>query len=127
MSKSQVTTLSAPTAIGPYSQAIQTDKLLFISGQIPLDPTTGNLIKGSITNQTTQIFKNIGEILKAAHLSYENIVKITVFLTDLTNFTEVNETFPHFLKEPFPARSTIQVAALPKNAQIEIEAIAAIS
>ena len=124
--KKQISTASAPTAIGPYSQAIQTHKLLFVSGQIPLDPQTGTLVQEDIKGQTRQIFKNIGEILKEANTSYENIVKITVFLTDLTHFPMVNEIFQEYLKEPYPARSTIQVADLPKNAQIEIEVIAQI-
>jgi len=116
----------APAAIGPYSQAIQVDNLLFISGQIPLDPQTNQLVAGDIKIQTHQIFKNIGQILKSANLDYQNIVKFTVFLTDLSHFTKVNEVFQEFLTEPFPARSTVQVTALPKNAQIEIEATASI-
>lgn len=122
--KKQIHTLNAPTAIGPYSQAIQTNNLLFVSGQIPLDPKTGSLIHGDIREQTRQIFKNIGEILKEANTTFENIVKLTVFLTDLTHFPVVNEVFSEFLSEPYPARSTIEVSRIPKDAQIEIEVIA---
>lgn len=122
--KKQIATTTAPAAIGPYSQAIHKGNLLFVSGQIPLNPSTNQLVEGGIKDQTRQVFKNIGEILKEANTTYENIVKITVFLTDLTHFPQVNEVFQEFLQEPYPARSTIQVAGLPKSAKIEIEAIA---
>jgi 2-iminobutanoate/2-iminopropanoate deaminase len=123
--KKPIQTPSAPQAIGPYSQAIQVGDTLYISGQIPLDPQTGNLIQGNIKTQTNQIFKNIEQIIKAANkeASLQNIIKLTVFLTNLNDFKDVNEIFQELLSEPYPARSTVQVAALPKSAQIEIETI----
>jgi len=124
--KKTIQTNHAPQAIGPYAQAVQTGKLLFISGQIPIDPKTNLLIEGDIQTQTRQIFKNINAILKAANTSLENIIKITIFMTDLTYFTQVNEICAEILPQPFPTRSTVQVTALPKNAQIEIETIAEI-
>lgn len=116
----------APAAIGPYSQAIATEKLLFISGQIPLDPGTGKLVDGSIGEQTRRVMKNLQAICKEAECELNDIVKTTIFLTDLSNFQEVNTVYGEFFQGTPPARATIGVAALPLNAAVEIEAIAAI-
>ncbi|MDQ3099132.1 MAG: Rid family detoxifying hydrolase [bacterium] len=126
--KKSIQTTKAPTAVGPYSQAVQVGNTVYISGQIPLDPQTNTGVEGNIAVQTKQIFKNIEEIIKAADpkASFQNIVKTTVFLTNLEDFTKVNEVYNEIFNQPYPARSTVQVAALPKNAQIEIEAIAII-
>ncbi len=123
--KQAIQTSSAPAAIGPYSQAIKVGTTLYISGQIPLDRQTNTPIEGDIAAQTRQIFKNIENIIKTAnpHASLQNVVKTTVFLTDLNDFAAVNEVFKEVFQEPFPARSTIQAAALPKGMTIEIEAV----
>jgi 2-iminobutanoate/2-iminopropanoate deaminase len=122
--KTVISTTEAPAAVGPYSQAIAAGPLVFCSGQIPLEPQTGKLIDGDITSQTKRVLKNIAAVLGAHGLSMEDVVKTTVFLTDLANFGEMNTEYAsHFPGDP-PARSTIQVAALPKGANVEIEAIA---
>lgn len=117
-------TEKAPAAIGSYSQAVSTDNLLFLSGQVPLDPQTMMLVEGDISTHVTQVFENIKNVLEAANSSLDQVVKLTVYLTDLSDVVAVNEGIAHFFKQPFPARTTIQVAGLPKNARIEIEAIA---
>ncbi len=114
----------APKPIGPYSQAIKTGNLLFISGQIGLDPTTMQMVAEDCRSQAEQIFKNIAAILKKAKCDFDSIIKLTIFLTDLNHFAVVNELMRELFKEPFPARSTIEVSKLPKDALIEIEAIA---
>lgn len=119
-----ITTPHAPGAIGPYSQAIRTGHLLFVSGQIPLRPD-GTLVTGDIEEQTHQVCKNIHAILDAAGLSPAAIVKTTIFLTDLGHFAKVNAIYGSYVASPPPARSTIQVSALPRGAAIEIETIAA--
>jgi 2-iminobutanoate/2-iminopropanoate deaminase len=123
--KKAIQTPHAPQAIGPYSQGIHVNNTLYISGQIPLDPQTGNIIEGDIKTQTRQIFKNIEQIIKAANsdANLQNIIKLTVFLTDLNDFKDVNEVFQEVFEAPYPARSTVQVAALPKAVTIEIETI----
>ncbi len=122
--KTVISTTEAPTAVGPYSQAIAAGGLVFCSGQIPLEPATGVLIEGDISRQTERVLQNIAAVLRAHGLGMEQVVKTTVFLTDLSNFGEMNiEYAKHFPNDP-PARSTIQVAALPKGANVEIEAIA---
>jgi 2-iminobutanoate/2-iminopropanoate deaminase len=119
-----ISTSDAPAAIGPYSQAVRTGSTVFCSGQIPLDPTTGQIVAGDISAQTKRVLENIAAVLKAERLSFEDIVKTTIFLTDLGDFQIVNEIYgSHFTSQP-PARSTVQVAALPKGANIEIEVIA---
>lgn len=123
MSAKVIQTPDAPAAIGPYSQAIQTGEFLFISGQIPIDPQTG-LMAGSIQEQAQTALNNIAGILKAASFQKTDIVKTTVFLTTMDHFSAMNEVYQHFFDEHKPARSTIAVAGLPKNASIEIEAIA---
>lgn len=110
-------------AIGPYSPAIKIGNFLFISGQIGIDPKTGNL-KETLEEQTEQALKNLEEILKSAGLSLDNVVKTTIFLINMDDFQKVNEIYSKFFKEPYPARSTIAVKSLPRNALIEIEAIA---
>ena len=119
-----VSTSSAPRALGPYSQAIRAGQFLFVSGQVPLDPSTGELVAGSITDQTRRTLENIGEILKAAGSSFQQVVRTTVYLADLADFPAMNETYATFFAAPQPARSTIQAAKLPKDSRIEIDAIA---
>ena len=122
--RSAVSTGSAPKAIGPYSQAIRADRFLFVSGQVPMDPATGELVTGSIGDETRRALQNIGEILKAAGSSFEQVVRTTVYLADLADFQAMNEAYATFFTAPQPARSTIQAARLPKDARIEIDAIA---
>ena len=122
--KEVVNTPGAPQAIGPYSQAIKTDGFLFLSGQIPVDPVSGDLAYGGIAVQTHQVFANIKAILAAQGLTLADVVKCTVFLTDMNDFQTVNEVYGQYFKENPPARSCVQVAKLPKNVGIEIESIA---
>lgn len=124
MSKTVVHTDSAPAAIGPYSQAVQFGKYLFTSGQLGLLAETGELANG-VEAQTEQAMRNIGEILKASHMSYKHILKTTVFVTDLADFARVNEVYQTFFEGDCPARSCVQVAALPKGGLVEIECVAA--
>ena len=119
-----VETQNAPQAIGPYSQGCQAGCFLFISGQLPIDPATGELVTGDIDQQTRTIMGNIGKICKAAGTELAQVVKTTIFLTDLGNFDRVNRAYGSFFETAPPARSTIQVSALPKGAEIEIEAVA---
>ena len=119
-----VSTPTAPAAIGPYSQAIVAGTMLFLSGQIPLDPATGNLVAGGIEPQTHQVFKNIGEILKAAGASFDQVVSATVYVADLGDFAKVNEIYATYFSSPAPARATVQVARLPKDALVEIQVVA---
>lgn len=119
-----IRTDKAPAPIGPYSQAILAGNELFCSGQIAIDPATGELTGNDAAAQAEQVLKNIGAILEAAQLSYANVVKTTIFLIDMNDFTSVNEVYAKYFDETKPARSTVAVAALPKNARVEIEAIA---
>jgi 2-iminobutanoate/2-iminopropanoate deaminase len=121
-----VSTPSAPAAIGPYSQAIRAGNLLFLSGQIPLDPATGNLVDGGVEAQTRQVFKNIGEILKAGGTSFDGVVSATVYLADMNDFAKVNEIYATYFSDPAPARATVQVARLPRDCKVEIQVIAAL-
>jgi 2-iminobutanoate/2-iminopropanoate deaminase len=122
--KTVISTAEAPTAVGPYSQAIAAGRFVFCSGQIPLEPATGTLIEGDISTQTGRVLQNLAAVLRAHDLGMEDVVKTTVFMTDLAQFGEMNAAYAkHFPVDP-PARSTIQVAALPKGANVEIEAIA---
>ena len=125
MPKKHVATKQAPTPIGPYSQGVIAGGLLFVSGQIPIDPATDKLVEGDITVQTEQVLKNILAVLKEAKMGPENVVKATVFLADLADFPEMNEVYGKYMGKEPPARSTIQAAALPKGARIEIDVIAA--
>ena len=123
MPKEIISTDNAPQAIGPYSQAVKTGNLIFISGQIPLDPKTGDKVDGTIEDQANQVLKNIQSICEAAGHGLEDIVKITIFLTDLGNFATVNEVMKSYFKEPYPARATVEISALPLGVNVEIEAI----
>ncbi len=127
MTKSAVLAPDAPRAIGPYSHAIRTGQLLFISGQVPIDPATGNLIDGDISAQTQRVMNNIDAVLKAGGLSFQHVVRTTVFLADMSDFAAVNAVYGTFFSEPYPARATVQVSRLPKDARVEIDAIAAYS
>jgi 2-iminobutanoate/2-iminopropanoate deaminase len=123
--KKIISTTEAPAAVGPYSQAIRIGNFVFCSGQIPLDPKTAQMIQGDISAQTRRVMENISAILRAEGLTFENIIKTTIFLTNLADFQIVNELYGSYFKSDPPARSTIQVSALPKGASIEIEVIAA--
>jgi 2-iminobutanoate/2-iminopropanoate deaminase len=119
-----IATPSAPAAIGPYSQAVRAGNLVFLSGQIPLDPATGSMVDGDIRAQTERVMENLAAVLAAAGLSFANVAKTTIYLADLGDFAVVNEIYgKRFPKNP-PARATVQVAALPKGARVEIDAIA---
>jgi len=122
-----VSTPHAPQAIGPYSQAVRMGNLLFLSGQIPLDPATGTLIEGDIATQTRRVFQNLGAILEAAGASFANVARTTVYLADMADFTAMNEVYATFFESPAPARSTVQAAGLPKNARVEIDVIASLA
>ena len=119
-----VSSPEAPKAVGPYSQAVWAGETLFISGQIPLDPATGTLVGATASEQTAQVFRNIGAILKAAGLDFSHVVKMTVLLTDIKEFAAVNEVYAKHFTGDFPARAAYQVTALPKGALVEIETIA---
>jgi len=122
-----VSTPSAPQAIGPYSQAIKAGSLLFVSGQVPIDPATGSVIDGDIAAQTHRVFQNIGEILKAGGASFEHVVRTTVFLADMNDFAAMNAAYATYFSAPAPARATVQVSRLPKDARIEIDVIASLA
>jgi len=122
--KRVIATSEAPAAVGPYSQAIAAGDLLFCAGQIPLDPATGELVGTDVTTQTERVCQNIAGVLKANGFTFANVVKTTVFLTNLANFAAMNAVYSKYFTEPFPARSTIQVAGLPRGSQVEIEVIA---
>jgi 2-iminobutanoate/2-iminopropanoate deaminase len=119
-----ISTPSAPAALGPYSQAIRAGQFLFVSGQVPIDPATGNLVTGTIADQARRALQNVGEILKAGGSSFSQVVRTTVYLADLADFPAMNEVYATFFTAPQPARSTIQAAKLPKDARIEIDVIA---
>ncbi len=122
--KKIISTNEAPAAIGPYSQAVRSGSFLFCSGQIPLDPKSGEIVPGDITAQTQRVLDNIAAVLRAEGLSFDNVVKTTIFLTNLGDFQRVNEIYGSYFKQDPPARSTVQVSALPKGANVEIEVIA---
>ncbi len=126
MEKKVIQTEAAPKAIGPYSQAIQAGSFLFLSGQIPIDPKTGALVKGDIREQTSQVLDNLKGILNFQKLEMKDVVKVTIFLKDISNFSQVNEVYATYFPSSPPARSTVEVAKLPRDAEIEIEAIALI-
>ncbi len=119
----EVRTSKAPQAIGPYSQAIETDEFVFLAGQIGIDPSTGDLVEG-VENQTRQVMENIKAVLLAINLDLSNIVKTTIFLANISDFSKVNEIYSSYLTPPYPARSTVSVKELPKGALVEIEVIA---
>ena len=118
-----ISTDKAPKAIGPYSQAVFHQQFVFTSGQIPLDPETGELVSGDFKTEVIQVLKNLDAVLIASNSSLKKVVKLTVFLTDLANFSELNEVFSSFFDDHLPARSAVQVSALPMNVRVEIEAI----
>lgn len=124
MNKQAVSSPDAPRAIGPYSPAVRAGQLLFISGQVPFDPATGNLIEGDIAMQTRRVLDNIGALLKAGGLSFADVVRTTVFLADMNDFVPMNQAYATYFTEPFPARSTVQAARLPRDARVEIDVIA---
>jgi len=119
-----VSTPNAPAAIGPYSQAIKARNMLFLSGQIPLDPKTGALVDGGIEPQTRQVFANIEAILRAAGATFDNVVSVGVFLADMNEFAKVNEIYATYFSSPAPARATVQVARLPRDCRVEIQVTA---
>lgn len=124
MAKKAILSHDAPAPIGPYSQAVQVGNWIFISGQIPIDPTTGKVIDGGIATQTRQVLQNLQSVLTAVGLSLDAIVKTTIYLTDLGEFGTVNEIYEEYFHPPYPARATVEVSALPKGVRVEIEAIA---
>lgn len=122
--KQAITSTAAPAAIGPYSQAIRAGNLLFLSGQIPLDPSTGQIVEGGVRVQTLQVMMNLRAVLEAAGVDFPALVKTTIFLQDLADFAVVNEVYASFLQAPFPARATVEVARLPRDVLVEIDGIA---
>ena len=122
--KTAVSSPRAPKAIGPYSAALRAGQLLFVSGQVPFDPATGEMVQGDIGLQTRRILLNIGALLEAGGLSYPDVVRTTVFLADMSDFAAMNDVYRTFFAEPYPARSTVQAARLPRDARVEIDAIA---
>ena len=122
--KKTISTTNAPAAIGPYSQAIQVGNLVYTSGQIPIDPTTGTLVGGGIKEQTRQSLLNVRAILEEAGMSMDNVVKTTVFMADMNDFADMNAVYAEFFSEPYPARSAVAVKTLPKGALVEIEVVA---
>ena len=121
-----VSSPSAPKAIGPYSQAIRAGSLLFVSGQIPIDPATGDLVQGDISRQTHQVFANLKAILEAAGASFDHVVRTTVYLADMNDFAKVNEIYATYFSSPAPARATVQAARLPRDSRVEIDLIASL-
>jgi 2-iminobutanoate/2-iminopropanoate deaminase len=124
--KQVISTEKAPSAIGPYSQAIRIGNLVFCSGQIPIDPATGEFVSGGIKEQTEQVLKNLTAVLESAGATLQNVVKTTVFLADMNDFATMNEVYAKFFSDNKPARSTVQAARLPRDARVEIECIAII-
>lgn len=126
MQKKEIATQNAPAAIGPYSQAVRIADMLYTSGQIPIDPATGALVEGGIKEQGTQVFQNLKAVLAEAGADFSNVVKVNVFLTNLGDFAALNELYATYFEKPYPARSCVEVAGLPKGALVEIELIAAL-
>ena len=124
MSKKIHVTENAPAPVGPYSQAVEVNSMIYCSGQIPMNASTGEILKGDIKEQTKLVMENVGHVLKAAQLSYEDIVKTSIFLSDMKDFSSVNEVYANYFQKDPPARSCIQAAALPKGVDVEIEVIA---
>jgi 2-iminobutanoate/2-iminopropanoate deaminase len=123
--KRAISSPGAPKAIGPYSSALRAGPLLFISGQVPFDPVTSEMVEGDIGTQTRRVLQNIGALLEAGGLTYAAVMRTTVFLADMNDFAAMNDVYRTFFTEPYPARSTVQAARLPRDARIEIDAIAA--
>jgi reactive intermediate/imine deaminase len=126
MPKQIISTPNAPAAIGVYSQAVRAGNTIWVSGQIPLDPRTKELVGGGIEAQIHQVFKNLEAIVKAAGATFDDVVKATVFLTDLSHFALVNQIMAEYFREPYPARAAVGVASLPRNAEVEVECIVAL-
>ena len=124
MQKHAVSSPDAPAAIGPYSPALRAGQLLFVSGQVPIDPATGQMIEGDVTTQTRRVLDNVGALLMAADRSFADVVRTTIFLADMNDFASVNAIYGQYFSEPYPARATVQVARLPKDARVEIDVIA---
>lgn len=124
MNKKVIHTDAAPKAVGPYSQAVDLGSMLLCSGQIAIDPATNEVLKVSVKEQTERVMKNIGAVLKEAGLDFSNVARTTIFLTDMNDFATVNEVYASYFKAPYPARSTVAVAALPKGVNVEIEVLA---
>jgi 2-iminobutanoate/2-iminopropanoate deaminase len=124
--RTAISTPGAPKAIGPYSQAIRAGSLLFVSGQIPIDPATGQIVDGDIAAQTRRVFENLQAILEAAGASLDAVVRSTVYLADMNDFAAMNEVYGTFFSAPAPARATVQAARLPKDARVEIDVIASV-
>ena len=122
--KQLITSAAAAPAIGPYSPAVLVGNLLFLSGQIPLDPASGAIVDGDIRAQTTRVLENLGALLKAGGGDFSNVVRTTIFLSDLSDFAVVNEIYATYFSAPYPARATVQVARLPRDVRVEIDAIA---
>jgi 2-iminobutanoate/2-iminopropanoate deaminase len=127
MNRHVISSPDAPKAIGPYSQAIRAGNLLFLSGQIPLDPASGNVIDGDVTAQTERVLSNISAVLQAAGATFANVVRTTVFLADMNEFAAMNAVYGKHVVDPPPARSTVQVARLPKDVRVEIDVIAVLA
>ena len=124
MLKQAISRSDAPKAIGPYSSALRAGQLLFVSGQVPIDPKTGELVSGDVAAQTSRVLQSIGALLNAGGLTYNDLVRTTVFLADMNDFAAMNEVYRTYFTEPYPARSTVEAARLPRDARIEIDAIA---
>ena len=127
MTKEAISSSGAPGAIGPYSPAIRVGELLFVSGQISINPATGVLVSSDIAAETRQVMENIGALLSAAGLTFSAVVRTTVFLADMNDFAVVNEVYGGYFRQPYPARATVQVARLPRDARVEIDVIASFS
>lgn len=126
MAKEEIKTANAPKAIGPYSQGIKAGGLIYVSGQIPIDPASGDVVKGAVGLQTRRVLENIKGILEASGAGLKDVVKTTVFLTNLNNFAEMNTVYGEFFAEPYPARATVEVSNLPKGVEVEIDAVAVV-
>jgi 2-iminobutanoate/2-iminopropanoate deaminase len=124
MEKQSISSAGAPKAIGPYSPAVRAGQLLFVSGQVALDPATGNMVEGGIAEQTRRVLDNINALLAAGGRSFADVVRTTIFLADMHDFSAVNDVYGQYFEEPYPARATVQVARLPKDARVEIDVIA---
>ncbi len=124
MKREAVSSPDAPKAIGPYSAGVRAGQLLLLSGQIPLDPKTGQMVEGDVAVQTRRVMENLGALLEAAGLSFDSVVRTTIFLADLADFAAVNDVYGSYFSEPYPARATVQVARLPRDARVEIDLIA---
>jgi 2-iminobutanoate/2-iminopropanoate deaminase len=121
-----ITSPSAAPAIGPYSPALRVGNLLFLSGQIPLDPASGQIVEGDIRAQTARVLENLGELLRAGGAGFSHVARTTIFLADMNDFAAVNEVYASYFSQPYPARATVQAARLPKDVRVEIDAIAVI-